>query len=83
MKLIVDVSTEKYRAYQKAMLYANLDPECALIGMGIPLKKVFEDIKAEIKDSCHGLARNTELPYDEHDIIFKDEVFSILDKYFN
>ena len=83
MKLIVDVSPEKYRAYQKAMLYANLDPDCALIGMGIPLKKVFEDIKAEIGDSCHGLAPNIELSYEEQDIISKDEVFSIMEKYFN
>ena len=44
-------------------------------------KSVLEDIKAEILEKCHGLATNIDEPYDEHEIIFADEVFEIIDSY--
>ena len=46
----------------------------------IPIS-VLEDIKDEIIEKCHGLATNIDEPYDEHDIIFADEVIEIIDKY--
>lgn len=45
------------------------------------MNSTLEDIKTEILEKCHGLATNIDEPYDEHEIVFADEVISIIDSH--
>ena len=46
-------------------------------------KLELRNIKAEIEEKCHGLSTNVDDPYDEHEIVFLDEVLGVIDNHIN
>ena len=78
MQIVIEICEEDYAEtlYRKQHLPREMDWADRVIANGIPLPKVFEDIKAEIKRHC-----NITVGSDNEPAMTLHDIFGVLDKH--